>query len=50
MGVFVQPKPHFHDQLYFSVTVIQFRLFPLMLNILGTRNSLKKRRINLELI
>ena len=43
MGIFLQFERHFHDQNSFSVDVIYVQLFSFMLNILATRNSLRKQ-------
>ena len=49
MGIFLQFKRLFHDQSYLSVIVVHVQLYSFKFNVLGTRNSLKKKpgRINL---
>ena len=49
MGILLQFKRLFHGQSYLSVIVIHVQLYSFKFNVLGTRNSLKKKRL-VELI
>ena len=50
MGILLQFKRLFHGQSYLPVIVIHVQLYSFKFNVLGTRNSLKKKKRLVELI